>query len=152
MNPQPPDPGFPAARPLTPIEDPGVTLRRAEHWAKQQDRDREWLATQLGVSPSTLSGYFSNRTIPRNVQLLATHIMARPFFSEPLYTFAESELIRQVLAIPENPHHTYPEYARAVIIEKTTCLLDSAHPPLQAVAEDPATYRSAVATDSLGNG
>lgn len=65
------------------------------NWLKDNGKDRQWLAEQVGASKSTVDGWLSGRPIPAPTQKLIEIALAKPPPIRPEMSWREWEEINE---------------------------------------------------------
>lgn len=94
------------------------------HWLSLCDRDRDWLATQIGVSKATVNGWFSaalKRPIPAPTHRLIAILMQNTELGEPRFTHREHASIQQAMKLAD--YQEFPEFAHDAVLAYTDSII-----------------------------
>lgn len=142
--------------------------QKIKAWLESIQRDREWLAGQIGTTKATVDGWFSTRGFPRQAVKTIERLMRESTLAKEgrvLATFTtdefeEIEAARDLVGRPPRPqfyHDAIMDYSQAIITRnrsrKVVTLRNAEEPAEQRVAEPPAAYgrRAASKKDQLKN-
>jgi len=116
--------------------------RAISAWLDDKGKKREWLADQLGVSVTTVNGWFSKasgRPIPVPTDRLIDRIMQDEQLGEPRFSIPESN---QILKAMESAGYvSFQDFARDAVKDSAEKILSSEPiSQLAEVAEDFSKY------------
>jgi hypothetical protein len=92
------------------------TLEAITRWLAMCDRDRDWLASELGVSKATVNGWFmagNKRPIPGPTHRLLAVLMQNTELGEPRFTHGEHARIQKAMKAAD--YHEFPDFARDAV-------------------------------------
>lgn len=104
------------------------TLEEILNWLAMCSRDRDWLADQIGVSKTTVNGWFSTgakRPIPEPTHRLLSLLMQNTELGEPRFTHDEHSRIQQAMKAAD--YEDFPEFVRDAVHAYTDAILDQEH-------------------------
>lgn len=107
-------------------------------WLGEIGKSRDWLAEQLGVSITTVNGWFSpasERPIPIPTNRLIDKLMQDIPMGEPRFTIPECDRIKK--AMQSAGYVSFCEFARDAVKSRAETILNR---PLTKVAEIPENY------------
>lgn len=111
-------------------------------WLNEVGKSREWLAQQIGVSVTTVNGWFSQasgRPIPLPTDRLIEKLMQDTHLGEPRFTIPESNRIRK--AMQAAGYVSFCDFARDAVKSSADQILTTHQGnPERNVADDPAGY------------
>lgn len=94
-----------------------ITPEAINEWLKKNNRDRDWLANQLGTSTGTVSNWLAKgkpRPIPEPTIRLIERLMCDDLLEAPQFSLEEAKLIRA--AMEQHNYQTYREFVRDAVI------------------------------------